>query len=229
MNSGYWQDDEDQSLKVESPIQDLVFTIDQGRQLPVDHAQALASAIFERLPWIRTEPLAGIQQIQAAASGNGWFSPQDSDQPWIILSARTKLILRVPAEKAELAMVLTGDVLDIGGFSLTIGNCRVRTLAPAATLFARYVLCNEHQSEPDFLEQATQQLGAQQISCKRMISGLQHSFNVEGERWFSRSLMLADLTVADSMRLQEKGMGPGRIYGFGLFIQHKDIKRVEPR
>jgi CRISPR/Cas system CSM-associated protein Csm4 (group 5 of RAMP superfamily) len=42
----------------------------------------------------------------------------------------------------------------------------------------------------------------------------------------ARSLMLADLAVEESVRLQQRGLGPGRTLGCGLFLPHKDINEV---
>jgi CRISPR/Cas system CSM-associated protein Csm4 (group 5 of RAMP superfamily) len=38
--------------------------------------------------------------------------------------------------------------------------------------------------------------------------------------------MLADLAVEESVRLQQRGLGPGRTLGCGLFLPHKDINEV---
>jgi hypothetical protein len=42
----------------------------------------------------------------------------------------------------------------------------------------------------------------------------------------TRSLMLADLTPEESLRLQQQGLGPHRAMGCGLFIPHKGIAAV---
>ena len=42
----------------------------------------------------------------------------------------------------------------------------------------------------------------------------------------TRSLMLADLTVEESVRLQQCGLGTHRLMGCGLFIPHKGIDSV---
>ncbi len=38
--------------------------------------------------------------------------------------------------------------------------------------------------------------------------------------------MLADLTPEDSVRVQQRGVGPWRRHGCGLFLPHKGIKPV---
>ena len=43
----------------------------------------------------------------------------------------------------------------------------------------------------------------------------------------TRSLMLADLSAEESLRLQQRGLGHGRYFGCGLFIPYKGIKAVK--
>ena len=43
----------------------------------------------------------------------------------------------------------------------------------------------------------------------------------------TRSLMMADLTVEDAIKIQQKGLGPHRLLGCGVFILHKDIQEVK--
>ena len=45
----------------------------------------------------------------------------------------------------------------------------------------------------------------------------------------TRSLMLADMEVEDSVKLQQHGLGPWRQLGCGLFIPHKDISEVRQK
>ena len=43
----------------------------------------------------------------------------------------------------------------------------------------------------------------------------------------TRSLMLADLTLEESLRLQQQGLGTHRHMGCGIFIPHKGIDAVK--
>jgi len=43
----------------------------------------------------------------------------------------------------------------------------------------------------------------------------------------TRSLMLADLTVEEAVKLQQQGLGADRKLGCGLFIPHKGINPVK--
>jgi len=48
----------------------------------------------------------------------------------------------------------------------------------------------------------------------------------DGRERITRSLMVAELKQAESVRLQQHGMGEGRKLGCGIFLPQKDIKAV---
>lgn len=48
----------------------------------------------------------------------------------------------------------------------------------------------------------------------------------DGSERITRSLMVAELKQAESVRLQQHGMGEGRKLGCGIFMPQKDIKAV---
>jgi hypothetical protein len=70
----YWHDENDspETYQVPDDIVDIAFKID-CRTLPLDHAQALSTALHTALPWIAEEPDLGIHTIHVAESGNGWM------------------------------------------------------------------------------------------------------------------------------------------------------------
>ena len=64
----FWQ--ENDSLETETTTNDVIdlsFSI-SCKQLPVDHAFALSSALKAALPWLEQEPLAAIHLIHVAGS-----------------------------------------------------------------------------------------------------------------------------------------------------------------
>ena len=77
-----------------------------------------------------------------------------------------------------------------------------------------------------FLEDNHKQLVSMGIQPKKMMPGLLHRINTANGELDSRTLMLADLTIRDSIRLQQSGLGTGRKLGCGIFIPHKGIDPV---
>lgn len=220
-----WEEDEQEELAIVSDdIIDLSFTLD-CQSLPLDHAYALSNAIQQVLPWFADESLAGLHLIHGAESGNGWYRPEAPDS-LLYVSRRTRLTLRLPQNCLAKAQALCGKTLDIAGHSLKIGKASEKTLQKTDILFARHIVCDEQTSEEDFLHTALQTLKTMGIRCRKAMPGRSHSLQTPEQKLFTRSLMVADLSFDDALRLQQQGLGTGRKIGCGLFIPHKGIRPV---
>lgn len=218
----YWEEDKQEQQHVIDDVVDLVFAI-QCKCLPVDHSHVLSESIQKVLPWLKDEPSAGVHPIHVAASGNGWMRPDDPDA-LLHLSRRTRLEVRVPKHRIDDARQLHGVTLDVKGYSVEVKESTVRPMSEITTLFARYLATDDNLgNEEEVLEWVVKQLGKLKIKPRKMLCGTEHYIDTPKGKIRTRSLMLADLEVEESIRLQEKGLGPFRNMGCGLFIPHKDI------
>jgi CRISPR-associated protein Cas6 len=224
----YWNDEKDRNAEFVIPddVIDLAFRIGCPT-LPLDHAHALSSALLQALPWLEDEEYAGIHLIHGAASGNGWFRPEDTESGLLHLSKRTRMRLRIPRKRLQDAQGLTGQSLDIEGHPLQVGKAEVALLSSLPTLFSRYVQTREELDESEFLEEVAEQLKALDIPCRKLLGGIAHTMKFPDEMVFTRSLMVADLEPEQSVRLQQAGLGEGRTIGCGLFLPHKGISPVK--
>ena len=135
--------------------------------------------------------------------------------------------LRVPKQRLEEAQALTGKTLDIDGHTLEVGKSEVFMLSSLPTLFSRYVITREELDEGEFLQQAAEQMLEMDIPCRKMLGGITHTLGFPEGPVFTRSLMVADLEPEQSVRLQQHGLGEGRMIGCGLFLPHKGIEAVK--
>ena len=224
----YWNDDTDKKagFAVPDDVVDVAFRI-ACPTLPLDHAHALSSALLQVLPWLEEEAYAGIHLIHGAASGNGWFRPEDTENELLHLSKRTRMRLRVPRERLQDAQALSGQSLDIEGHTLEVGKSEVSLLSSLPTLFSRYVITREELDETQFLQEVAGQLEALDIPCRKMLGGITHTMRFPDGALFTRSLMVADLEPEQSVHLQQVGLGEGRTIGCGLFLPHKGITPVK--
>ncbi len=222
----YWDEDDGASKAYVVPedIVDLAFAI-SCRSLPLDHAHALSSALGAVLPWLESEADAGVHLIHGAESGNGWYRPDDPEDV-LYLSRRTRMTLRLPKARVDDARALSGAELDIAGHRLGVGAAVVRPLSPLPTLFARYVAADPEGSEEEFLADCATVLRRMEIPVRKMLCGRSHPLRTPDGVVFTRSLMVADLEPEQSVRLQQRGLGPGRTMGCGLFIPHKGVAPV---
>lgn len=219
----YWQENErKETFKVPDDVVDLAFGM-SCRCLPVDHAYALSNALREALPWFESE--GALHPIHVAESGNGWTRPQNPDD-LLYPSRRTKLVLRLPKTRVADAQALNGATLEFAGTSLRLDKASVRPLSAITTVLSHYIV-DESQDEAAFLKAMLQQLRDLGIQPKKMLPGKEAIISAPERPIRTRSLMLADLSMDESIRLQQRGLGPLRHVGCGLFIGHKDINEVK--
>lgn len=223
----FWSDDNNAKKEFVIPddVVDMSYKL-ECKTLPLDHAQALSDAIQAALPWFAQEAQTGLHLIHVAESGNGWYRPEDPDNEVLCLSRRTRMTLRLPRHRVDDAHALTGQTLDIDGYELTVREASIKPLSALPTLFARYVMAEEHQDEHAFLGRMAETLREMEVPVKKLMAGKQHRMRMADGPVFTRSLMVADLSPEDAVKLQQEGIGPGRKFGCGLFLPQKGIKPV---
>ncbi len=226
MNVLHWEEDEPAGTPLApEALVDVAFSVSCRTALPIDHAQALSQALCDALPWLADIPGAGIHLIHGAASGNGWQRPE-GESASLYLSRRTRLTLRLPYARHADVQVLSGKHLIVLGQTLTLSGFAYRALTAAPTLHAHYVIDEQQEGELAFLDRMAAALAALDIRATKLLCGRSHTLTLPGGAVITRSLMIAALHRVDSLRVQQHGLGPGRLFGCGLFVPHKDIKRV---
>lgn len=196
---------------------DLAFAI-EGDRLPRDHRELLASALEAALPWLADTPDAGVHRLNVVTMTAGGGTQA-------LLSRRTRLVLRVPRERAADTGALVGTTLDLGGHTLRVGALHARELLPWGTLYA-HVVAADADAVPDeaaFMHEVEDQLRKLGVPCRPICGRLQQ---LESGRLQGYSLMLDGLSAADSLRLQAVGIGRHRRLGCGVFVPHKSAAAV---
>lgn len=228
----FWNDDESPDrVRVPDDIVDLVFAI-QCRRIPVDHAHLLATALRQAVPWIDAEPGVAVHSIHVAGSQNGWERPAHGTDSYLAVSRRTKLALRVPQHRvAGLLRDLPGHRLDLGGEALVVGAGKTKPLSTETTLFARFLVLDlDAESAGDegaFLDAAARALAEARIRIRKAVCGRTNALATPDGPIHTRSLMIAGLTIEESIQLQQQGLGPYRLLGCGIFIPHKGINAIK--
>lgn len=192
---------------------DIAFAL-EGDVLPRDHRRALAAALALLLPWLEEpQARAGVHRLNVAAGGGGAQA---------LLSRRTRLVLRVPRERADEVVQLAGARLEISGHELRLGGARVRELLPWGTLYAHFV-ATDLADEAAFLSSVEAELDALGVSCRAICGRAQQA---DAGRLHGYSVMLDGLSAADALRMQELGLGAHRELGCGVFVPHKSASAV---
>lgn len=186
----------------------------EGKALPRDHAQALQHDLAKQLPWLCTDEGAGIHPLKLVSG----------PESVALLSQRTRLILRVSANRLEALKALVGVPLDVAGHALRLGAVHLRALQPLATLYAYRVAATD-VDEAEFMQAMEADLAALSIAGER-VCGKRQSLRVDGLEMTTFSMMLHGLVPEQSLRLQQHGLGPHRLLGCGLFVPHKSAAAV---
>lgn len=218
-----WQEPEEiKSFAERSDMIDLSFSV-ECRELPYDHAYELSSQILELIPEISKDKRNAIQTLHGPMSGNGWVRPDTEN---IFLSKRSKLYMRINKSQLDYVKSLEGKEVNLFGNKLSIGKSSVKSFLIVKDLFCRFVFSDESTAEEDFLKTVQEELKQHGISIRKALCGKSKKINFDGKALYTRSLMIADLSKEDSLKIQENGVGLHRLYGCGIFLPHKSIDAV---
>lgn len=196
-----------------SAMVDVAFPL-AGSTVPRDHRRLLADALQAVLPWLGSAPGAGVHRVKVV----------DGLGERALLSQRARLVLRVPREQAAALAPLAGRELALGGDSVRLGDPAPRELLAHHTLYAGFVAA-PGDDELGFVAAVDAELQALGVRCER-ICGRESALDAGARPLPGFSLMLHALSAADALRVLERGIGPHRLLGCGLFVPHRSAAAV---
>jgi CRISPR-associated protein Cas6 len=214
--------EEEEKFEEKSSMIDVAFKI-ECKILPYDHISELSKALTNLAPWMLKNNLIGVHTLHGPDFGNGWVRSENDE---IFLSKRTRLIIRIPKADINKIKLIEGSTINVLNNDIKIGKSIIKPFLVVRDLICRSVLCNQNQTEENFLFEIKEQLNIHGISIKKAICGKTKIMIIEGKNQFTRSLMIADLSKDHSILLQDLGIGSGRIYGCGILLPHKSIDAV---
>lgn len=221
----FWnENNERKEYVVPDDVVDINFKINCSH-LPLDHAHILSQAVLHVLPWAEQDPHTAIHLIHGAESGNGWIRPEGPDEI-IYPSRRTLFSIRTSSEHVDQVSQLAGSTLMLDDIPLTLAKPTVRKLSKLTTIFARYLMAENIEDEEAFLQEMHALLNSKNIQPSKMMSGRIHTMQFPDQLVTTRSLMLDGIEITQSVQLQQEGLGPGRLFGCGIFLPHKGIDAV---
>ncbi len=195
-------------------LADVQFELSAG-EIPADHGVDLFEQLIQHLPWLGDTAGVGVHPVHGAPTGR-------NDN--LVINRRVKLTLRLPVDRLTDAEALVGAVLQTGAGPIRVGPMKKRPLVPFATLYSHFVVMDS-ADEARFLDAARAELESMGARGG-LIPGKRRRMHMRGGDVEGYSLMLHDLSLEDSILVQERGLGRYRIYGCGIFIPHKSIKEV---
>ncbi|MEJ8836557.1 type I-MYXAN CRISPR-associated protein Cas6/Cmx6 [Ramlibacter sp. AN1133] len=190
---------------------ELAFAL-EGRVVPRDYRLRLCEALQRVLPWLADTAGAGVHRLKLVVGGDGE----------LLVSPRTRLVLRLPRARAEAALALTGAELQLGEYRLCAAQSRARELLAYGTLYAPLVVTGD-ADETSVDARLRKELAALDVAAPPICGRWQ---SLEGGLLAGCSVMLAGLAREQSLRVLQAGLGPHRLLGCGLFVPHRSAAAV---
>jgi CRISPR-associated protein Cas6 len=199
-----------------NPLVDIFFGV-RGSRVPVDHGYALYGAVARVLEthdaltngagWLHQSDQVGLHLLRGAHGSHGR----------LLLGPRASFGLRLPAALIPKVLALAGKRLVIAGDSLRVGVPHVQALRPAPVLAARLVTTRNGQDEQRFDREILRQLRELEITAPP-IRGRRRVLRIKDKTVVGYGVRIEGLSTAESLRLQEHGLGGRRKMGCGVFV-----------
>ena len=213
------------------PVIDLAFGL-AGDRIPADHGFALLGAVARIIPAVHGDDSIGIHPIIGRHVGERQLALTDS----------SRLTFRLDSDRIADLLPVAGKSLDLDGHTVRVGVPETRALRPAARLRSRLVVIKGFLDPEPFLQAAKRQLAERGIGGTPGLLRRRTAPSLEGRSlatpdrcpFIRRTLRIRDKTIvgyaievigldaADSIALQERGVGGRRRFGCGVFVPARD-------
>ena len=208
------QEQHEDIASIHNPYIELVFPV-IGQNLPIDHGYQLYSALKYRLTQLKNWSDTSIKTISGKCDRH--------KRNEINLTERSKLLIRLPAEKIPFVYSFSGKSLTIGKHKIRLGIPEMNFLQPKSKLRSHIVIIRGYEEANTFLEAARRQI--EELDIKADIKLIFKKDGTPKRKTIKVKQTLVgfgieanNLREADSIILQEKGLGGKQKMGCGVFI-----------
>ncbi len=204
------------------PVIDLsIFVV--GTTIPLDHGYSLFSELCRVVPALHGDRQVGVHPIRGRQTAPGVLS----------LAEWSRLKIRLPSEGIAPFIAVAGQVLEVEGHHLRVGIPQVGGLVPEPDLASRFVTFRHALSAETFELDVRRELDRMQIAgtphlvpaTRGKFTGqpLRRVLRVKDKKVVGYALRVNGLSAAESLRLQEFGLGGRRRMGCGVFVPVKEV------
>ena len=211
------------------PIIELSFPL-RGTPLPQDHGYALYRAVAGIVPWVAEPAQLDLAIVPIHGSPHGGF---------VHLTRVSRLAFRLNADDAERLLPLSDRTLAVDAATLKLGRPTEYRLRPVPGLASPFIVAEQCRHSDEVLEWLKAEflaLDIREIPALRLRRGRKggspaepdrrsfdcpyerHIRHIDGRAVVGWEAQVFGLTPEKSVRLQERGVGPGRRYGCGVFM-----------
>ena len=201
-----------------------------GTPLPYDHGYRMYRTVVGIVPWFGEPAQTDLAIVPIQGSPHGGF---------LHLTSVSRLAFRINAEDVEKLLPLTDRLLVIDAATIRLGQPTEFRLRPVPGLASPFLVaehCRHSDEVLEWLKGEFRGLDIRAVPALRLRRGRggadptgqsRRSFDCPYERHMryidDRSVVgwevqVFGLAPAESFVLQERGVGPGRRYGCGVFV-----------
>lgn len=209
-------------------VVDVVFGLRgvRGESIPADHGYPLYGAVTEAVRALhRPDAAYAIHPIR------GLPAPRREME----LGPHSALVIRLDHDLIPVVLPLAGRTLRIGPAAVTVGVPSVRPIQPAAMLQARLAVIKGFTEPAAFVAAAQRQVDAAgaagRISLVERAGALRfeqrsapgtgpvrRTIRIRDKEIVGFALRVNELSAADSLTLQERGIGGRQHFGCGVLV-----------
>ncbi len=190
----------------------------RGTSLPADHGYGLFSALAHLAPSLHTNPHVGILTVAGMGDKQGK----------IFLTRHAHLRIRLPIESVRSVYGLAGKRLRVGNQEIQLGIPEIFTLKASSSLKARIVTIKGYLETEGFEQAAQKQINTLGITGEVRVlrdkngMPLRKTLKIKSSTIVGFSTIVRALSDADSIRLQQVGLGGRRRMGCGFFLPEQE-------
>jgi len=202
----------------------------RGTPLPYDHGYPMYRAVAGIVPWVAEPAQIDLAIVPIQGSPHGGF---------LHLTSVSRLAFRLNADDVEKLLPLTDQLLVIDAATLRLGQPTESRLRPVPGLASPFVVAEHYRYSDEVLEWLKAEFLTLDIKAvptlrrKRGREGAspaeqsrrsfdcpyaRHNRQVGDRSVVGWEVQVFGLAPAESFGLQERGVGPGRRYGCGVFM-----------
>ncbi|GAB7388018.1 hypothetical protein BSNK01_18550 [Bacillaceae bacterium] len=181
-----------------------------GRQVPVDHHEALYAAVSRERPRLHgLEGLALSPIIGGEAAGNQLKLNRDS-----------RVFFQLPPQSIHEVIGLAGRRLLLTGEQIRLGVPQLYPIVPSRTLFSKYCTSRNAMDEERMKERICEELKKMGVTWQNVTITLlrRRVIQIHDKKIVGWGVRLSGLSANDSLLIQMRGIGGRRRYGGGFFL-----------
>ncbi len=186
-----------------------------GQSLPIDRGYQLYSALSNLQASLHDWSDTSIKTISGKLDRN--------KRNELNLTERSKLLIRLPSEKIPFVYSFSGKSLTIGKHKIRLGIPEMNFLQPKPRLRSHIVVIRGYEEPNMFLKAARRQV--EELNIKTDIKLIAKKDGTSKRKTIKVKQTLvgfgieaSNLSEADSIILQEKGLGGKQKMGCGVFV-----------